>query len=240
MFFYYVSSVLYNCLEELLLLVVVQLSSHVWLFMTPWTAVCQVSLSLTISSVLAWRIPGMGEPGGLPSMGSHRVGHDWSDLAAAAPSPGICPNSCPLNPWCQPTISSSVSHCLQKVNLSQDILNYRVLGVSEIEIVFYITLCLHSPTWNYCGDLFLEIITISEWVLYVIIEHPWGTCYSYTLAIALLSPEVPWSCDVLLAIDFLYLSFILLLDNLSLLQWGLCCPSKCQRISTRQLLIWVS
>ena len=38
----------------------------------------------THSSILAWRIPGMGEPGGLPSMGSHRVGHDWSDLAAAA------------------------------------------------------------------------------------------------------------------------------------------------------------
>ena len=36
------------------------------------------------SSVLAWRIPGMVEPGGLPSMGSHRVRHDWSDLAAAA------------------------------------------------------------------------------------------------------------------------------------------------------------
>ena len=30
----------------------------------------------TLSSVLAWRIPGMGEPGGLPSMGSHRVRHD--------------------------------------------------------------------------------------------------------------------------------------------------------------------
>ena len=38
----------------------------------------------THSSVLAWRIPEMGEPGGLPSVGSHRVGHDWSDLAAAA------------------------------------------------------------------------------------------------------------------------------------------------------------
>ena len=38
----------------------------------------------THSSVLVWRIPGTGEPGGLPSMGSHRVGHDWSDLAAAA------------------------------------------------------------------------------------------------------------------------------------------------------------
>ena len=36
------------------------------------------------SSVLAWRIPGTGEPGGLPSMGLHRVGHDWSELAAAA------------------------------------------------------------------------------------------------------------------------------------------------------------
>ena len=36
------------------------------------------------SSVLAWRIPGTGELGGLPSTGSHRVGHDWSDLAAAA------------------------------------------------------------------------------------------------------------------------------------------------------------
>ena len=37
----------------------------------------------THSSVLAWRIPGTGEPGGLPSMGSHRVGHNWSNLAAA-------------------------------------------------------------------------------------------------------------------------------------------------------------
>ena len=39
---------------------------------------------VTHSSVLAWRIPGTGEPGGLQSMGSHRVGQDWSDLAAAA------------------------------------------------------------------------------------------------------------------------------------------------------------
>ena len=38
----------------------------------------------THSSVLAWRIPGTEEPGRRPSMGSHRVGHDWSDLAAAA------------------------------------------------------------------------------------------------------------------------------------------------------------
>ena len=41
----------------------------------------------THSSALACRIPGTGEPGGLPSMGSHRIGQDWSDLAAAAAVP---------------------------------------------------------------------------------------------------------------------------------------------------------
>ena len=40
----------------------------------------------THSSVLAWRIPEMGEPAGLPSMGLHRVGHEGRDLAAAARS----------------------------------------------------------------------------------------------------------------------------------------------------------
>ena len=43
----------------------------------------------TYSSVLAWRIPGMGEPGGLLSMGSHRVGHDGNDLAAAAAAAAV-------------------------------------------------------------------------------------------------------------------------------------------------------
>ena len=38
----------------------------------------------THSRVLDWRIPRTAEPGGLPPMGSHRVGHDWSDLTAAA------------------------------------------------------------------------------------------------------------------------------------------------------------
>ena len=39
---------------------------------------------VTHSNVLAWRIPGMREPGGLPSMGLHRIRHNWSDLEAAA------------------------------------------------------------------------------------------------------------------------------------------------------------
>ena len=51
----------------------------------------------THSSVLAWRIPGMGKPGGLPSMGSHRVGHDWSNLAAAAAAYSSSPRSYQLS-----------------------------------------------------------------------------------------------------------------------------------------------
>ena len=52
----------------------------------------------THSSVLAWRIPGTGEPGGLPPVGSHRVGHDWSDLAAAAAA-----NTNPSRDRCMPS-----------------------------------------------------------------------------------------------------------------------------------------
>ena len=47
----------------------------------------------THSSVLARRIPGMGEPGGLPSLRSHRVGHDCGDLAAAVTRFKLCSTS---------------------------------------------------------------------------------------------------------------------------------------------------
>ena len=83
----------------------------------------------THSSVLAWRIPGTGEPGGLPSVGSHRVGHDWRDLAhccCSVPKSCLtlcnlmdcstwgfpvlqCSKSCPLSQWCHPNISPSVA-----------------------------------------------------------------------------------------------------------------------------------
>ena len=53
----------------------------------------------THSSVLAYRIPGTGEPGGLPSMGSHRVRHNWQDLAAAASTSGHSPGSCGPAAW---------------------------------------------------------------------------------------------------------------------------------------------
>ena len=54
----------------------------------------------THSSVLAWRIPGTGQLGGLPSLGSHRVGHDWSDLAAVAADITSCGGRGKLVLWC--------------------------------------------------------------------------------------------------------------------------------------------
>ena len=53
--------------------------SQTWL--SDWS---ELNWTYACSSVLAWKTPWTEEPGGLPSMGSHRVGHDWSDLAAAA------------------------------------------------------------------------------------------------------------------------------------------------------------
>ena len=100
----------------------------------------------THSSILAWRIPGTAEPGGLTSMGSHRVGHNWSDLAACissvqslshslwphelqharppcpSPTPGVHSNSRPSSWWCHPAISSSVvpfSSCPQSLPASE-------------------------------------------------------------------------------------------------------------------------
>ena len=112
----------------------VQSISRVQLFATPWISACQTAFPVyhqllelsdftftfhfhalekkmaTHSSILAWRIPGTEEPSGLPSMGSHRVGHNWSELAAAAAA------ACPLSRWCYPTILSFVipfSSCVQ-------------------------------------------------------------------------------------------------------------------------------
>ena len=59
----------------------------------------------THSNILAWRIPGMAEPGGLPSMGLHRVGHDWSDLAAC------CSVLCYAVLCCAKSLQSSPTLC---------------------------------------------------------------------------------------------------------------------------------
>ena len=63
------------------------------------------------SSVLAWRIPGMAEHGGLLSMGSHRVGHDWSDLAAAVAATTGSVQFSSVTQLC-PTLCDPVNHSM--------------------------------------------------------------------------------------------------------------------------------
>ena len=75
----------------------------------------------TPSRVLAWRIPGTGKPGGLPSGGSHRVGHNWSDLAAAAAASSLC--------TCGPVVSSL---CLSSYGpFSLDLGSTRIMSSSQ-------------------------------------------------------------------------------------------------------------
>ena len=72
----------------------------------------------THSSFLAWRIPGTGEPGGLPSLGWHRVGHNWSDLAAAVSFwhrnlKTQAPNPNPVNSEGSSQVQRSLQGCLR-------------------------------------------------------------------------------------------------------------------------------
>ena len=102
----------------------------------------------THSSVLAWRIPGPGQPGGLPSMGSHRVGHDWSDLEAAA-AVCICQSQLPnpfhrsFLPWFPSICSLFLYFCFA------DKFIYNIFLDFHIYIVSYSLPSLWSSTHSY-------------------------------------------------------------------------------------------
>ena len=114
----------------------------------------------THSSVLAWRISGMGEPGRLPSLGSHRVGHDWSNLAAYLL-----------------TIASFYHHCLSsafskasKLSLFISMLESKDIEKPEPENKVFI-LCLYHPGWppqeaeraDSCMTLAVPSVCPREW-----------------------------------------------------------------------------
>ena len=87
------------------------------------------------SSVLAWRIPGTGEPGWLPSLGSHRVGHDWSDLAATVILIGwasILTENAHVLCWLSPLLvhAPSLSH-----------------------VWLFVTPCRRLCPWNFSGNI---------------------------------------------------------------------------------------
>ena len=92
------------------------------------------------SSILAWRIPGMGEPGGLLSKGSHRVRHDWSDLAAAdsVKSKGevILFLLCFL-PSCKLEFSGALSY----LHLVTSVLNKSTYTITNCYIYFLLATC---------------------------------------------------------------------------------------------------
>ena len=86
----------------------------------------------THCSVLAWRIPGTGEPGGLPSMGSHRVGHDWSNLAAAAAA-AHCYRLIPLVKLVHPLVSVTLLALIFSLNT----LHYLLFLYLSLKFVFF-------------------------------------------------------------------------------------------------------
>ena len=92
----------------------------------------------THSSVLAWRIPGTGEPGGLLSVGSHRVGHDWSDLAASP----IWEFSKWINPG---SIRSSKVSNMFKIKLK---LIYSLPLTMDWEVLLWHGFCFGFWSWN--------------------------------------------------------------------------------------------
>ena len=107
----------------------------------------------THSSVFAWRIPGTGEPGGLPSMGSHRVGHDWSDLAAAASV-----HSWWFFPW--------VNFCLNMYDVSFfSCFHWCFVGVFD---------------WCQSGDISLEsfqLKSVPNWIWFIFYQWLWWNCF---------------------------------------------------------------
>ena len=104
------------------------------------------------STVLAWRIPGMGEPGGLPSMGSHRVGHDWIDLAAAAAGGCVSPPIFCPSVWLCPALS----HLLGSAAVQE-----HVSGTDPLSC-WHRNPCPSKMKYWYCQPVFLDAYFIRD------------------------------------------------------------------------------
>ena len=103
----------------------------------------------TCSSVLAWRIPGTGEPGGLPSVGLHRVRHDWSDLAAAA---RMC--------WEQIKQKLPARVSLGPASLHSNCLVSSLSGVPQRMGKALVTEALLSPSWPKGGGAWEAFLSL--------------------------------------------------------------------------------
>ena len=116
------------------------------------------------SSVLAWRIPGTGEPGGLPSMGSHRVRHNWSDLAVVAVSYSKS-YTCPSMLWWL-IINKIFAQAFFLINrdYSFNIKTYKILG-KYIHTCVHIYICLYIHTHTHLFPLWFSSLLLVDKIL---------------------------------------------------------------------------
>ena len=146
----------------------------------------------THSSVLAWRIPGTGRPGGLLSMGSHRVGHDWSDLAAAAANTYTLIIVSKSTNWSCFFAKDFIFHCTSADTLicrqvkqitSETQIRYRVVFQLEITHKQHISLLqlldstLHKLTYVQfcCSSHFLNVV-YKLFHAFIILQPPIYIC----------------------------------------------------------------
>ena len=114
------------------------------------------------SCVLAWRIPGTGEPGGLPSVGSHRVRYEWSDLAAPQ-RPSHLKTFCPLSTSLQDNpLASPISTFTILLAFLDGVLSYQLLRNTCTDFHVYSLICTLKTYKklnmyiNHIKELFLE------------------------------------------------------------------------------------
>ena len=112
----------------------------------------------THSSVLAWRIPGTGEPGGLPSLGSHRVRHDWSDLACTY---------CHFVHWF--LLDLTVLFCSFLLILLSALMTWCVFclmfGLFSLYYVYLLNSFYWWLPWGSCIITYIYMIILSWWTL---------------------------------------------------------------------------
>ena len=118
----------------------------------------------THSSVLAWRIPGTGEPGGLPSIGSHRVWYNWSDITAAAAAAAL--------------VEHHVYGIIWKCWLTFNILHMDSSLLIEVNILLH-TRQLKFPAYtkvdSFLSPLFCSYFLFPEWYMEKerLVNDPW-------------------------------------------------------------------
>ena len=125
----------------------------------------------THSSVLAWRIPGTGEPGGLPSMGSHRVGYNWSDLAAAAAIYDYALFTSGLETWTDTTENISVKS------------NSQIIHIGKGNLV-----CTGSKGQHDSDDRLTEFSSVQSLSRVQLFATPWITACQASLSITNSAP----------------------------------------------------